>query len=365
MRRTGWSPDGLNGRRCFAALRDCYDPELPVNIVDLGLIYTVAADPGREVQTGVSQAARGSRDDHDLAGLPIPRHDYGTGAEPAGGRPRDQRRPWSTWYGSRLDTGSHQPEGTRTTRHRLEQICPYYRTAFSTTVRSFSPCDRQLADKLFKTAERMWPLSRYSGMLFQTFLTPSGSSTKAKIVPAAAMARPVLRLPVASRTAPVTSEPAATVRTQFLSESAIESAVALVLQGFGCVLHGGCYLLRNVCDSHSSLSLSRETACVLDASTSNSRSLIEIEFTQTGAPRRESLSPCAKLPRIACRTIAALFFSASTDCRKISSLRTSCSRMALAAAQNLRRCACAARMCGRGSPWSQGRPSGSPRNRDR
>ena len=25
----------------FAALRDCYDPELPVNIVDLGLIYSV------------------------------------------------------------------------------------------------------------------------------------------------------------------------------------------------------------------------------------------------------------------------------------------------------------------------------------
>ena len=25
----------------LAALKDCYDPELPVNIVDLGLIYTV------------------------------------------------------------------------------------------------------------------------------------------------------------------------------------------------------------------------------------------------------------------------------------------------------------------------------------
>ena len=27
------------------ALRDCYDPELPVNIVDLGLIYTVTLSP--------------------------------------------------------------------------------------------------------------------------------------------------------------------------------------------------------------------------------------------------------------------------------------------------------------------------------
>ena len=29
----------------FVALRDCYDPELPVNIVDLGLIYGVKVSP--------------------------------------------------------------------------------------------------------------------------------------------------------------------------------------------------------------------------------------------------------------------------------------------------------------------------------
>jgi metal-sulfur cluster biosynthetic enzyme len=29
----------------LAALRDCYDPELPVNIVDLGLIYKVMVVP--------------------------------------------------------------------------------------------------------------------------------------------------------------------------------------------------------------------------------------------------------------------------------------------------------------------------------
>lgn len=29
------------------ALRDCYDPEIPVNVVDLGLIYEVAIQPPR------------------------------------------------------------------------------------------------------------------------------------------------------------------------------------------------------------------------------------------------------------------------------------------------------------------------------
>lgn len=35
----------LNEDDVFAALRDCYDPELPVNIVDLGLIYKVIVTP--------------------------------------------------------------------------------------------------------------------------------------------------------------------------------------------------------------------------------------------------------------------------------------------------------------------------------
>jgi metal-sulfur cluster biosynthetic enzyme len=29
----------------FTALKDCYDPEVPVNIVDLGLIYSVTLQP--------------------------------------------------------------------------------------------------------------------------------------------------------------------------------------------------------------------------------------------------------------------------------------------------------------------------------
>ena len=35
----------LNEEDVLAVLRDCYDPELPVNIVDLGLIYSVKVTP--------------------------------------------------------------------------------------------------------------------------------------------------------------------------------------------------------------------------------------------------------------------------------------------------------------------------------
>jgi FeS assembly SUF system protein len=37
----------LDREQVLAALRQCYDPEIPVNIVDLGLIYDVqVSDPG-------------------------------------------------------------------------------------------------------------------------------------------------------------------------------------------------------------------------------------------------------------------------------------------------------------------------------
>jgi metal-sulfur cluster biosynthetic enzyme len=38
----------------LTALKDCYDPEIPVNIVDLGLIYGVKFDPAEGEQQDVT-----------------------------------------------------------------------------------------------------------------------------------------------------------------------------------------------------------------------------------------------------------------------------------------------------------------------
>jgi metal-sulfur cluster biosynthetic enzyme len=38
----------------LAALKDCYDPEIPVNIVDLGLIYGVKFDPAEDEKQDVT-----------------------------------------------------------------------------------------------------------------------------------------------------------------------------------------------------------------------------------------------------------------------------------------------------------------------
>ncbi|MGO9127009.1 MAG: metal-sulfur cluster assembly factor [Terriglobales bacterium] len=39
----------------MGALKQCYDPEIPVNIVDLGLIYGVRFDPAAPGQNGEQQ----------------------------------------------------------------------------------------------------------------------------------------------------------------------------------------------------------------------------------------------------------------------------------------------------------------------
>lgn len=44
-------PDGALYEAVIAALRDIYDPEIPVNIYDLGLIYNVEVDEGHVAVT--------------------------------------------------------------------------------------------------------------------------------------------------------------------------------------------------------------------------------------------------------------------------------------------------------------------------
>ncbi len=38
----------------LAALKDCYDPEIPVNIVDLGLIYDIRFEPAPDNQQDIT-----------------------------------------------------------------------------------------------------------------------------------------------------------------------------------------------------------------------------------------------------------------------------------------------------------------------
>jgi metal-sulfur cluster biosynthetic enzyme len=45
---------GLNEEEVRSALKSCYDPEIPVNIVDLGLIYKVNFEPAPEDKQDVT-----------------------------------------------------------------------------------------------------------------------------------------------------------------------------------------------------------------------------------------------------------------------------------------------------------------------
>ena len=44
----------VNEQDVLSALRSCYDPEIPVNIVDLGLIYNVGVAPGPKEKNDVT-----------------------------------------------------------------------------------------------------------------------------------------------------------------------------------------------------------------------------------------------------------------------------------------------------------------------
>ncbi len=51
----------------LTALKDCYDPEIPVNIVDLGLIYGVEVTPEEKVKVTMTLTTPGCGMAHSIA----------------------------------------------------------------------------------------------------------------------------------------------------------------------------------------------------------------------------------------------------------------------------------------------------------
>lgn len=57
----------LTQEQVLNALRECYDPEIPVNIVDLGLIYGVEVKEDNKVQVTMTLTAPGCGMAHFIA----------------------------------------------------------------------------------------------------------------------------------------------------------------------------------------------------------------------------------------------------------------------------------------------------------
>ena len=230
--------------------------ESRVNIVDLGLIYTVKvtpdanskrAFPRQRVEVDMTMTWQDYR----------PRLHHGTGAEPAGGRAGDQRDRGQPGVGTGVDSGPHQPEGTRAIRDWLKRKPRLGVQLFPPRCGVSHPAPRNLSHKLFETAQEAVPASEGSlRELFQTFLTPSGSSTNAKTVPAAATAKPALRLLASGQqNRSGHQRPGGHGAHPVLIPAVVEKRVPWrTIHAFGHVLNAGCYLLRNVCDPHRCLS---------------------------------------------------------------------------------------------------------------
>jgi metal-sulfur cluster biosynthetic enzyme len=53
------APEPLTLERVYAALKNCYDPEMPVNIVDLGLVYDVQIEEENQVMVKMTLTTPG------------------------------------------------------------------------------------------------------------------------------------------------------------------------------------------------------------------------------------------------------------------------------------------------------------------
>lgn len=49
----------IEEKQVWEAMKECYDPEIPVNIVDLGLVYAVQVEPEDKVRVKMTLTARG------------------------------------------------------------------------------------------------------------------------------------------------------------------------------------------------------------------------------------------------------------------------------------------------------------------
>ena len=78
----------LDREMILDAARQCYDPEIPINIVDLGLIYDVQCDD---------------------AGLPFVAGDSGATARARGGDRRSARRESGNRVGTGVESQHDQP----------------------------------------------------------------------------------------------------------------------------------------------------------------------------------------------------------------------------------------------------------------
>src|SRR5713226_202211 len=93
----------------LTALKDCYDPEIPVNIVDLGSPRDPLANP--------RHAGRGSNHDYDLAGVPFTRDDWRSGQRPGPQDARGKRCESGSCMDAAVDAGAAESSRQETTRH--------------------------------------------------------------------------------------------------------------------------------------------------------------------------------------------------------------------------------------------------------